>query len=87
MKLTFSCHYNQLRQKKPNSVLPNRNKTVEFWHILGKKKVNWIDVPSKAEIKIAKTNKKVVCLGPIPNCIFYRLKIKRYSKYFIELIW
>lgn len=87
MKLTFSCHYDQLGHKTATQCYQTKIKQLNPGIYLKKDKVNWINVPSKAEIKIAKTNKKVVSLGPVLNCIFYRLKINRYSKYFTELIW
>lgn len=84
MKLTFSCHYHQLGQKNPTQCYQTEINQLNFGIYL-KKKINWINVPSKAEIKIKTT--KTVMFGPILNCIFYRLKINPYSEYFPELLW
>lgn len=49
MKLTFSCHYHQLGQKNPTQCYQTEINQLNLGIYL-KKKMNWINVPSKAEI-------------------------------------
>lgn len=69
MKLTFSCHYDQVGQKKPTQCYQTEINQLNLGIHFKQEKVNWVTVPSKAEIKTVKTSRKAVCSGPILTCI------------------
>lgn len=84
MKLTFSCHYDQLGQKPTQCSQTERkqpNPGITF-----EKNVHGIDVPSRAESETAKPNLTVTSSGPTWNCSFTRLKVNKDSEHFTGLV-
>lgn len=74
MKLTFSCHCDQVGQKNPTQCYQTEIKQLNLGIYFKKKKVNLVNVPSKAEIKTVKTKEKAAPSGPILNCVCTGLK-------------